>query len=864
MQPPKWADRLLTWYCRSDLLEEIQGDLYELYDRHTHQYGTARANALYGLGVLRFFRFSNIKNSITFSSNNSLTMFNNYLKIGWRNISKNPTMSLINIFGLALAIGWATTTYVFVDLMSNMDGYHSNGLNIYQIVNHVENDEGTKKWGDSPILLGPAAQSEIPEIEQVFRMKYQHGSVKYGHNVFQESLLFVDPAFFTSLDFDFLNGPKDALTSKGSVVISYNTAIKYFEGEDPIGKQISVKFSNGLTKSFQVAAVLAKFPYNTSLRDDFYFSMEDFFGLNLKDRYDWSDFTDATFIMLSPGASAELVTQKLSTFIPIQNEQEHTWKIRQFELVRFRDLFSKVGYTIEGSVVGGDHPAGRISLSIVAFALVLMACFNYMNISLTTATRRLKEIALRKVVGGYKKQIIYQFLIENYLQVFFALIVGLILCITVFLPIFNMIIPISIPFKFSSITGMIWYFVVLVLAIGLISSVYPSLYISRFSPVEIFKGKERLGSKNVFSKILTGLQLVIAFVTVVAGFLFTDNILYMNDRKWGYDAQGLLVVDCTDPLQVKELNKFTSDHSYVTGISGTANHVGYSAPLTSAKQIDKDLRAVVFHVGKSYPRLLNIELVSGGYFNENLSENQESEILVNTSFVEKMGWETAIGQKVVLDSVSYTVSGVTTDFEYEQFFGYREMMPAAMVVTPEDTYKWMVLKTTPDKMDKLQGDLQEAWLTFAPHEPLDVVVQTTIFDPFYRNSQANIIIMMLISSLAIIIACLGLFGIASFNIQRKVKEISIRKILGAQPGQIIHAASKDFVLLIVIAFVIGAPVGFFLISNLIVQIYPDPKPTSILPFLVAVLVLGITILITLSGQFYKALNINPAKNLRTE
>ncbi|MFY0687130.1 MAG: ABC transporter permease [Cyclobacteriaceae bacterium] len=790
-------------------------------------------------------------------------MFRSYLKIGFRSMTKHWSVSLINISGLALAIAWAITSFIFVDMMMNMDQYHGNKDNIYQVINYVEGDEGEKKWGDSPLLLGPALEENLSQVKSSFRMEFIYGDVKFDKKVFHEFIVFADPEYFTEMDFPFLSGSKGTLNTKDQIVISYNTAKKYFDDVDPIGQQLTIKFDSEHKKSFIVGAVLDEYPYNTSMTYDFFLPMENFFDLKFEDRYDWSYFGDATFVVLEEGADPAMLTSQMDPYIEIQNEQESDWKIKSFELIGLEDL-PNAGWQIEGSVAGGNHPAGRYALGIIAGLLVVMACFNYMNIAVSAATRRLKEIALRKVVGSQRAQIVAQFLTENYLQVFFSLAAGVLLSLGVFTPMFNSMIPISIPFEFSSVPVMIAFFSGLLIVVGLLAGAYPAFYISRFQPVAIFRGNEQFGKKSWFSRILTGFQLFLAFITVVGCFLFTDNALYMGQKEWGYDAQGILAMQINDTEQYQKLRDFAEQDPQVTAFTGSHNHIGHSAPPEVIKQQEKIVRTNVFKVGSSYPKFMNLKLIAGAFFNEDIAEEKNNELIVTERFVNKMEWEAPIGQLVEIDSITYRVVGVTEDFYYANYFAYSDQNPVALRVVAEEEFNYAVLKTTPQNMATLERDVEEAWLNFAPNDPVNKTIQANIFDDFYQENRANIIVMLVISGLAIVIACLGLFGLLSFNIQRRLKEFSVRKVLGASSSHIVKNASKQYLWIMGIAFTVGAPAGYLSIIKMIQSIYPEPKETSLIPFFAAVGIMVLTVTLTISGQIFKAVNVNPANNLRSE
>ncbi|MEM7299334.1 MAG: permease prefix domain 2-containing transporter, partial [Bacteroidota bacterium] len=415
-QPPRWADRFLRWYCNPIYLEEIEGDIYELFERRVETKNPKMARVKFIWDVLRFFRWSNIKKSNSkFSQMNQFMLLGNYLKLGIRNIRKNLVSSSINIFGLAIAICFAISIFIFTDMQLNMDAFHTKGDRIYLLTNYVDQDGPDALWSDSPITLGPKILADHPTVEKFSRVEYRSASVRFETDVFDELVLFVDPGYFEMFSFPMINGNDQVLHVKNQIAISRNMAIKYFDEEDPIGQELSFKFSNGKIRRMTVGAVLDKNPYNSSIQYDFYLPIDNFFDLEYDVTNDWAFMTDATFVLIKEGEDISSLEKSYDEYIALQNGSNPEWKITSFNPIPLYSL-SEMSYMIVGSVSGGGHPAGRIAMAVIALFLLSMACFNFMNISVVGASKRLKEIALRKVMGSIRREIIKQFLIENLLQ----------------------------------------------------------------------------------------------------------------------------------------------------------------------------------------------------------------------------------------------------------------------------------------------------------------------------------------------------------------------------------------------------------------------------------------------------------------
>lgn len=858
--PPKWADRFLRFYCNPDLLEEIQGDAYELYERRFKEKGKKSADRIYAWDVIRFFRWSNIRRTQNkhYNSNN-LPMLKNYIKVGFRNLTKHWVTSGINILGLAIAIGCATTTFVFIDYSIHMDSFHTKRDQIYQVVNHVRNEDNLEIWSDSPILLANELKDKYPSVEYVTRMEYQSGNMRAEHKkeVFNELITFVDPDFMQMFDFPIGSGNKSSLLKKESVVISDLIAAKYFGEEDPIGKRLNIKFGNGMSQSFYVGSVLEKVPNNASFRPQVLVPIANFFDLKLRENYSWDYLTDATFVSLK--LNGKLSDFQMSDFEKSYNESDPEWPIEGFQFINMNDL-PFMNNEIVSNISNGGSIHGVVALGIIAFFLLILACFNYMNIAVASATKRLKEIAIRKVMGSARRNIINQFLIENILLCGVSLLIGVGISYFLFSPGFDSMIPeIELPFAFSSIAMMVGYFSGLLLLVGLASGAYPAFYISRFEPVHIFKGSQKFGSKNIFSRVLLTFQLFFAITTVLACFVFADNAIHVTTIDWGYNPKGIISIPVNNESTFEQLKNEALKNPSVKLVAGSYGHVGVYDPSTSFAYLDKQFTILEYKAGLGYLETNNLRLNEGRFFEE---QEEHNAIIVNEKFVEKMGWDNPLKESIVFDSTTMNVIGVIGDFHHEFF--YADISPAIFTPSQKKDFNYLTVQTAVGQELDVDTYLKNAWQNINPDSPYERTFQTDIFDREYAENWSNIYLILFISGIAILLASLGLFGLLSFNLQKRMKEYGVRKVLGANAFNIVKLANKEYSWILLISFLLGAPVGYFMMNQLVVQIYADPQPASIVPFAAAVVIITLTFAITVSAQIWKATKVNPAEILKNE
>ena len=778
-----------------------------------------------------------------------------------RNIRRNLVSSSINIVGMSIAISFAVSIFIFTDIMRSMDSFHSNANRIYQITNYVEGEGGQNMWSDSPMLLCPAMKKDHPSVETYSRIEYRSASVKHKTDVFDELVTFVDPDFFKMFDYEMVTGEKAVLENKSQIVISHDMALKYFKDEDPIGKDLSFKFLNGAIKRFSVGAVLEKYPYNASMQFSFFIPIENFRDLRFEGTEGWSFMTDGSFIMLEEGESISSIYDSFDSYINVQHGSNPEWKVESFEAIRLDDLSSKA-YQIEGSISGGAHPAGTLALTIIAVFLLAMACFNFMNISVVSASKRLKEIGLRKVMGGVKKEIVYQFMVVNLLKCFFALIVGFLLSYFLLLPLFDVMVPeLDVQFRTNDASSMVIFLVGLLVTVGVISGLYPSFYISKFDAISIFKGKEKFGSKNLLSKVLLGFQFFLAVMTIIGCFIFTEQNLHLSSKSWGYDPTGTMSVYVANEEQYELLKNEIVNHPAVDFHTSSDLLIGRSVRKISLEQGDRQLGVRRLSVSEDYFATFRLNIKEGRALTDR-AEDRVGRVVVNESFVKAMDWTDPVGKTFSHDSTMYSVVGVVQDFHYYDFFSAIE--PVMIRGLESSDVRYLSIQVKPDRLAEIEAYARQSWQKIAPDDPFDRIFQEDVFERFYTENRGNTGLLLLITGITIILACLGLYGLLSFNVQSKLKEFSVRKVLGAEPNAIIRIVAKQYFWVLLISFMIGAPLGSFGMYNLIVTVFPEPKAVTVLPFIVAMFIILLTLIITVAGQISKAIRVNPSELLRSE
>lgn len=860
IHPPKWADNFLSWYCNPDIIEEVQGDAHELFQKRVRDSGPLQAKALFIWDVIRFFRWSNIKRTKTRYSSNSMTMFKSYLTVGFRNALRHRLNTSINLLGLSLALGVAITSFIFIDNQLNADQFHTKMERIYQVTNNIATDNRVDDWSDTPASLGPALSKDQSAVEASTRIEFVSAAVRLDEKVFNEFMWYTDPAFMTIFDFPVIAGDRQTLDKKNHLILESEIAEKYFGKTDPVGQVLSIKFDEKHKEEFVVGAVIER-PTGSSLYPQIILPMSAFEDQHPVSANSWSYQVDATFILLKPSHNPSELLSAMEGYQLTQNQASPQSQVSGFVFHPLKGL-SLHATEIISAVSNGAHPAGLISLGVVSALLLLLASFNYMNVSVATVATRLKEIGIRKVIGGQKKEIIQQFLTENFLLCAFSMILGTLLAYVFLLPGFNSLYPISIPFEFSSGNAIFFFFGGLLLVIGFISGAYPAFYISSFTPISIMRGREKFGQKSIFSRVLLTFQFVLAFMTIVGSFVFIDNSLYLKGKDWGYNHEQIIAVPVGDKEKFLSLRDKLTGNQNINEIGGSANHIGDANTRASFTHLENRHEIVDYRIGFDYLETMNIRLKEGRLFDRKIASDEIESIIINESFAEKMGWDKPIGQTIEFDSVRRNVIGVVEDFHYEGF--YNALGPVLFRITPEDNYRYLVVNVKESHVNETQEQIKAAWASVAPDDPYEGFLQNDVFSDFNNDNNANVKLLGFISSVTVVLASLGLFGLVSFNITRRMKEFSIRKVFGALMPHIFKLMNRDYVWILSIAFAIGAPAGFFLINTLIQNIYPDPQAATPLPFLLAVSIMLMTVAFTVGSQLRRVRKENPAATLRND
>jgi len=786
-------------------------------------------------------------------------MFKNYLKTSLRSLLKNPLSSFINLFGLAVAIGICMVVYSFMEFDYTVDDFHENKHEVYLTTFNVDRDGTDRQLGLSPTPLGAMLRKDFTHIEKVCRVEDFGAVMKYEDKVFNENVRYADPEFLEMFTFPLKWGQPSSLAEMSSIIFSEEMSIKYFGKENPVGKNILLKFGD-IGKTFTISGVAEPFPLAHAIEFDFLVNFENLHTTHPDyDLNNWRGFVNATLIQVERPSDLEVIEKGMEKYKKLQNTVREDWAISSFEFIKLADLHNRSG-DISSDISSGVEDEARLILPIIGLFMLLLACFNYINIAIVSAAKRLKEIGVRKVIGANRRLVIIQFIAENIFVTLFALLFGLLLGAFVFLPWFNNLFNINLGLRLTD--SNLWLFLgIILLFTGVASGIYPAFYIAKFEVVKIFKGSVQFGKKNPLTKIFLGFQLILACITITCGVIFTQNTTYQANRSWGYTPHESMYVRVPDESAFDKLSAVMAQNPNVLQISGSQNHLGRSTLTRVVDTPERQWEVRELSVDANYLESMGLELVDGRLFKDRF-ESDKKAVVVNELLVKSMSLEDPVGKFFKIDSVQFEIVGVVKDFHVYSFFN--EITPTMFRVAEKENYRYLSMKIMSGKEDEAYEALEAKWAELFPELPFNGGHQEDVFGNYFEEIGNHAKFMKAVAFIAVMLAALGLYGLVTLNVTGRVREFSIRKVLGAELMNIANNITKQYILLFLIALSIGGPLSYFLMEALMDSVYEYHIPMTVSGVMIAVVLLIFVLLLTVSTQVGKVSKANPVIGLKVE
>jgi hypothetical protein len=788
-------------------------------------------------------------------------MLKNYFLIALRNIKKNKMHSLISIFGLALAIGCFTLPFIVLDYNNSLNKFHDHGDNIYYVLNRLGKSGDGKLWGVTPRPLGPALKDDFPQIEDYVRVDPETATVKINDKIFRDTVYFVDDGFLEMFTFPIISGDKNALISSNNIIITEEEANRYFGDENPMDRQIIISNEKEFREPFTVKGVVKTPTELSSLRFDILVSYKKMIDWGNADLNDWGSWVH-TFIRLKNKEDiAVLKRQPMDNYIQLQNKVDKSWPIQSFLFEPLYDIAKHTHQINSDLGRGGFPPETIIGLWTFGFTVLMLSCFNFINIGIVMSTRRLREIGIRKVLGSDRLRLIIQFLGEHILICLMAIVFGVIFVRIYIIPFYTSLFPSFLKLDFLH-SYEIWIFYGITFLITLFGSGgYPALYVSQFKPVNILKKTQKVGGGAKMTKIFLAFQFVLTFFMIGTSLIFIQNIRFQRNIDWGYNQENVINVSLKEKNQYEIYKNAISQNPDIISISGGQHHIGKSWDIDTVEHHGEEYAIPAFAVGYDYLNTMQIKFNRGRNFDRGYATDDRA-IIINEKFAGTMGWKNPLDQRVTIGNSEYTVIGVVEDF-YNQPFTEPVKSALFRLGDPRD-YRFLVVRVQSGKVVQSVKFLENTWKQLFPIMLYEGFYQDEIWEEFFKTNEGILKISSFSGIVALLISCVGLFGLISINIVKRTKEISIRKVLGASIWKIVKLLSESILKIMVISSIIAAPLCYLFTVSLLDSYFSTRAPITAAPFLIAAFILISTSILTVLSQILKAARMNIVDRLREE
>lgn len=849
--PPQWALYLLQKICPADLVEEVEGDLYEAFQWRVDEKGQSYARRKYILEVLRCLRYYRIKVQ---TQNNSVMLLQNYFKTGFRFLWKTRGYSTLNILGLALGIAISWLAYIFVSDEYSYDGFYPNGDEIYRPTASMSFGDIKDSFAGSSYLMGDEFPSQIPEIIKSSRYKSGYSLIKIGGEFQDESYHYADKDFFEMFSVQFITGQHNSFDDPSTIVVSESTAQRLGIGLDIATAEITMT-SGPIERNYKVIGIYKDFPSNTSIRPRMIVPFARWAASNERRTKNWFDINMNAFFQLKKGTDPILVAQKMTDILPKEEDTNVAMGLQNIQDMHLNPSYG----TGNGIAARGDNQFITI-VSIIGVFCLLIACVNYANFAVGNYLVRLKEVAVRKVFGAEKTSVFKQFVTEAFISAFLALIISVAL-IAIMLPGFasyaNKNYNFDIIFNGQVLMGGL----MLLLTVTLLSGIYPALLLSRYKTVNGLKGKSKLGGKNHLSKGLITLQFAIS-AFLIAGMLTMDGQLnFLLNHDIGYSGDKVVRVfrPMADP-QLKEA--FRNDINAISGVESVSIVSGFNGTNYSDKN-DKKVDVRHAHIDDEYINAMGIEVVQGRNFDRKIASDAISGVLVNESFVKMRGLKNPVGQHIYFNYGDFDkpiIIGVVKDFNFESLRSTVD--PLVMHMSDEVMEHNTYIKMSEINQQKIEQIEAIHARHFAPYPLSYGFVEDDIASQY--ELEANIRKISSAGSIAaIFLSCLGLMGFVGNQIRQQMKQVSIRKVVGADSIQIFGLYLTKYIWLLMFGTAIGLATAIYVMKDWLSNYSYNIDFGFAIGASAVIAVLGVALL-TIFSQLYRALKANPIKYLKEE
>lgn len=893
-QPPRLARAFFEWFCRPARVEDLVGDIDEWFYTNCQRHSLARARAAYWGHVLSLCfsyairkRKRDAKIGPYSSTHSSFIMFENYLKVALRNIFKNKLTAVINIAGLSLAITSALLIYLYIRDEVSYERHNRQADRIYRVTRDFLSPDGepTLQLGNVAPPIGPLLKNDFGQVEVMARTinfnlvigLEENGALQKSFN--EQRLFLAEPEIFKILDFNIVTGDEQtALERPFTVMLSEQAARKYFGDQNPVGKRLRGNNQFDL----EVTGVYKNLPLQSHWHPEMLVSFSTLNDSTIYGRRNletnWGNNAFGTYLLLGDGFDAKQLEAEMPAFLdrhfgPFAKANYGAppdfvaSKRTKLHIQKVTDIHLRSQLDDELEVNGNINNV--YMMGVIGLFIVLIACFNFVNLSTARATKRAKEVGMRKAVGASKLQLVNQHLSESVLTAFFAL--ALALGIAFFgVDWLNRFTQKEITLSLAS--DLFLWLVAFTLLVGLLAGFYPAFVISGFKSVDVLKGKQgSVPGKGMLRKALVVAQFSISITLIIATAITMRQLSYLNQRDLGYDRDQVVILPYYNELAgsyesfYQELVKSTAIRNAARSSRVPTGRLlddqGTPSITKGDSLFDSGIPTKYVTTDFEFLDTYGIALVAGRHFSKDIPTDDSLAFIVNEAAVREYGWKTpeeGINKDFVYGGTRGKLIGVVKDFHFESL--HQKIVP--MIFFP-NYYNNLSVKISSESLAQGLAHVEKVWKEYLPNRPFDYEVLSENYGRLYRPEQKQSQLFIIFSGLAIFIACLGLFGLATFNTLQRVKEIGIRKVLGASVPGILALLSREIVILVLLANVMAWPVAWYFMS-LWLNGFAYHIPMQWHLFVLASLATIVIALLTVSLQTVRAATTNPSNTLRYE
>jgi putative ABC transport system permease protein len=793
-------------------------------------------------------------------------MIKNYLRVALRGLRKNKSYVIINTLGLGVSLACCITAYLLLAYNIEFDNFHdSKKVSHIFSVHTLSKDRTGKDLRDAaaPIVLPPIAVEEIAGLERYTRFIFGGGAMRHGDDAFNENFAFADSTFFDMFDFPLIAGSHKAFKDKKSIVLSEKLARKYFGDADPIGKLMVLDFINNTQIEVLVGAVVRKFPVNNSFTFDAMLRVENYIDIYKPKMDDWSDWRNpSTFFQISSPKNAANIASQFTKYIPNRNRLRTDIVVDRYELVPFKANFNQDD--VRSSWVNQRISAvPLIIFTSLAGMILLIACFNLTNTTIAMTGKRLKEVGVRKSVGAARFQIISQFLLETVITILLSLGVGLLMAQIIVPAFYSMW---QLPYGMGDLNGVNLFIalITLVFLAAMLAGIYPALFSSKFKPVLLLKGGVKISGTNFLTRTLVTSQFALSVIVLIAGVVFIQNARFQEGIKFGYDKEMVVSVSIKSESDFKAMEAGISQNPKILSIGWSDGNIGSNNYQTPIKIDTSRYEVQAMGVGKNYFETMGLRISEGRTLNLDNESDRSEGVIVNKAFLARTGLKDPIDKVITLHDKQHRILGVSEN-HVDNLYRSKEFEPFVFYAAGQNQYVSLMVKAERANLPEVQKYLETTWKSIFPTKPFESRFQEDMVMKGTKDTNANLEkIFLFITVLGGLLSASGIFALASLNIARRTKEIGIRKVLGATELTIVGLLNREFILILLIAAILGSVGGYFLTDLILGKIYAYHVAVGMISVvLCAVLIFAVGIATT-SSTILSAAKANPVDTLRSE